>query len=188
MNFALDQYFTPPALATKVASVVAPFSPTKIVDSNCGRGELLTACQTLHPRSSFYGIDIDAAVIDRLAREKPEWQLRHGDALTREAWAALGTGSFCAAILNPPFSLQGKKQLTVRCGGVELQASPALAHVLSAIDLGQPKVIAAILPESCAGSELDRSARGLIERAYEVSILERVRPSARWPSWWRRRC
>lgn len=178
MNFALDQYFTPPALAEKVASVISPFSPTRIVDSNCGRGELLAACQITHPRSTFYGIDIDATVIDRLAGERPEWQLRHGDALTREAWTALGIGSFCAAILNPPFSLQGKKLLTVGCGGVELQASPALAHVLSAIELGNPKVIAAILPESCAGSELDRCARRFIERSYEVSILERVGPSA----------
>lgn len=177
MNLALDQYFTPPALAAKVASVVAPFAPRRIVDSNCGRGELLTACQALHPQSSFYGIDIDETVIGRLTEEKPEWQLHHGDALTTAAWTALGKSTFCAATLNPPFSLQGKKLLTVRCGGVDLQASPALAHVLSAIERGQPKVIAAILPESCAGSDLDRSARRFIDSAYEVNIVERVASS-----------
>lgn len=35
-------------------------------------------------------------------------------------------------------------------------------------------VIAAILPESCAGSDLDRSARRFIDSAYEVNIIERV--------------
>lgn len=178
MNLALDQYFTPPSLAARVASVVAPFSPKRVVDSNCGRGELLAACQMLHPSSSISGIDIDASVIDRLAKEQPAWQLHRGDALTAEAWLALGMRDYCAAILNPPFSCHGKKLLTIKCGDINLQASPALAHVISAIAHGKPKVIAAILPESCAGSDLDAGARKFIDRTYEVTIVERIASTA----------
>ncbi len=174
MVSVLDQYFTPPVVASRLASVVTAFSPKSVIDSNCGSGELLFACQSVHTSSLIYGIDLDGCVLKNLSAENPAWSLVHGDALDSETWSLLQKQSFCAAVLNPPFSVRGAKSLHVNFHGQQLRASPALAHVMTAIERGRPKVIAAILPESSASSEMDAQARIAINRMYDVEIIERL--------------
>lgn len=173
-NLQLDQFFTPADVACRLASLIQPFTPLSVVDSNCGHGELLAACQSVSSCKTFAGIDIDKQVIRTLSSARPSWSLYGGDALTRTAWSAFGDSSFCAAVLNPPFSHKSKRAGSTEFASSGLVASPALSHVLAAIEFGRPKVIAAILPESCASSELDRLARARIERAYEVEVVERL--------------
>lgn len=177
MDFALDQYFTPVHVATRLATVVRNFTPKAVIDSNCGSGELLTAYQTLDPKSEIYGIDLDRKVINRLAIQKPAWSLIQGDALNSSTWRNLKRENFCAAVLNPPFSIAGTKYVNVKLQGQVLRASPALAHIITAIENGQPEVIAAILPESSASSEIDGAARIAIGNFYDVEIMERLSAS-----------
>jgi predicted RNA methylase len=173
-NLRFDQYFTPPDVACRLASLIQPFNPLSVVDSNCGHGELLAACQPISSCKTFAGIDIDKQVISALASAEPSWRLNNGDALTRAAWSAFDESNFCAAILNPPFSLKSKRLSLTEYSTTELAASPALSHVLATIEFARPNVIAAILPESCASSDLDRHARMQINRAYDVEVVERL--------------
>jgi predicted RNA methylase len=173
-NLRLDQFFTPADVACRLASLIQPFTPLSVVDSNCGHGELLAACQSVSSCKTFAGMDIDNQVIRTLSSARPSWHLHGGDALTRKAWSAFEDPHFCAAVLNPPFSLKSKRTSRTEFASTELVASPALSHVLAAIEFGRPKVIAAILPESCASSELDRIARARIEQAYDVEVVERL--------------
>ncbi len=173
-NLRLDQYFTPADVACRLAALIQPFTPQSVVDSNCGHGELLAACQSLLPSTTFSGIDIDTNVIRTLSSVRPSWRLNNGDSLTRAAWSSFGHSNFCAAVMNPPFSLKTKRAESTEFSSSGLAVSPALSHVLAAIEFGRPNVIAAILPESCASSDLDRLARIRIDTAYDVQVVERL--------------
>ena len=176
MKAELGQFFTPASVASKLAAIVRPFSPLAIIDSNCGNGELLAACHDSAREAVLYGIDIDDHLIHRLGCERPNWKLLRGDALRPKTWSSFQDVEFCAAVLNPPFNFKARKRLRVKFDGSHIEASPALAHILATIENARPKVVVAILPESCASSGGDRDARLAIENGYDIQIIERLDP------------
>lgn len=174
MSVQYDQYFTPPAIALKIAGFIKLHRPTRVIDSNCGNGCLLDAAETIYPATNIYGIDVDHSIVVKLNNSRPNWIVRHGDSLCSSTWSRLGKISVDAAILNPPFSVAGRRSIVGIFNDNRITSSVAMSHVLSTIHHAKPEVLVAILPESSATSDLDRTARIEVDKSYSTEVIEKL--------------
>lgn len=84
--------------------------------------------------------------------------------------------SSCDVLLvNPPFSMRGRKSLRFHVGDSEFTGSIAMAHILSALDqFSNPSQVVVIAPESLLHSDLDEAGRKRLFSEYNYSLTEKL--------------
>ena len=174
----LDRYYTPDAEADRIAESLSPEAVRSCVDTACGSGNLLKACERVHPRVRCIGMDRDRRAITKLISERPKWLLGVGDLLRPETWdktIARVRRSPEYVLINPPFSMGASKGRTVEFAGKSLRASVAMAHLLTTLERFDPiHGGRAIVPESLVYSELDAAARAAIQEEFKLRILNEL--------------
>src|SRR5262249_39132658 len=117
----------------------------------------------------------------RLRRRQPEWVLSKADALAQSSWrrahAARRSVGCELALLNPPFSMEAKKGVTAILLEGERRCSVAMAHIMTVLERAAPSTCCAIVPESLLYSELDASARSIVEAKYHLEPIRGLRNS-----------
>jgi hypothetical protein len=175
----LDRYYTPDAEATRVAESLAVARVESCIDTACGSGSLLKACERVHPRARCIGMDRDRAAIRKLSKERPKWVLTVGDLLRPKTWEhpiADAKPSPDYVLINPPFSMRTSKGVLVKVGAKEIRCSIAMSHLLTTLRVFAPRFGgAAIVPESLMYSELDEAARGIIANDYALEVVRGLR-------------
>ncbi|MBT9608987.1 N-6 DNA methylase [Aquabacterium sp.] len=180
MGLELDKYYTPSSVAYEAFErVTLDRAPLVCGDTACGSGQLLEAARDVLQAKHFLGIDKDRSAIHKLRKAQPAWKLYTGDLLLRKKPPSLdfqGVGSSLdLLVLNPPFSLRGKKYVEADYFGHSVRCSVAMAHILHSAHLFKPKQgIVAVVPESLLHSETDSAARSLLARNYSISELLRL--------------
>jgi len=174
--FDLDRYYTPRDLAVDLLTDCMPLKPNVCVDSTCGEGNLLEAASTVFGNVKCIGIDRDKKAIDSLRKRKPQWELSVADLLNpnsvNKTHVATNYINSDLLILNPPFSIGRKKIHPVEFKGEKIKSSIAMAHVLTSIELFEPKHGAfLIVPESLLYSEADALARELLFSDYTCTVM-----------------
>lgn len=122
----------------------------------------------------FLGLDIDRRVVRKIRRDRPHWTVSVGDLMSPSSLSRteiVRSGNVCELLLaNPPFSMGATKG--VFRPGSSYRCSVAMAHLLAAIELFQPKLgVGAIVPESLLYSDLDETARSDLTIAWTVDEL-----------------
>jgi hypothetical protein len=175
-----DRYYSPHEAASAVAQSLGDFRPRSVLDSACGGGALLKAMEAVFPDIECGGIDVDHSAIARLKRTRPHWNLVEGDALNRSTWDRTlpRMSPVEVVVLNPPFSMGGRKGLEFFAWGASIRCSLSMAHILANLERSGARRIVAILPESWAYSDLDAIARDLIARNnFTITILQCLKNS-----------
>jgi predicted RNA methylase len=95
----LQQFFTPPAAATLIKSVIAPQGEGPVLDLTAGSGTLLAPW----PRESRFGIEIDRDWI-----KKGDYHAIQGDAQRAVPMLVRLGVTFPRIVANPPFGLAWK--------------------------------------------------------------------------------
>lgn len=173
----LDAYYTPPALAAKVASLVTAADDDVVcLDSSCGDGSLLEAVSGRFPRVTCVGVDIDTTAIAGVQERHPEWHLFGGDALLVDTRARVKSRlpkPVDAVVGNPPFSMREGRGVVDPVLGA--RSSVAMAHVARDLLTDRPSLGAVyILPESCLTSVLDADIRARLSMLYRLEVVARI--------------
>ena len=176
---ALDRFYTPPAVAERLAAPIAKLHKPVCVDPSCGRGSLLDAVEGAARHVSCLGLDRDRAAVEALRNARPTWTVSVGDMLDARSVSrskVYRSGRRIDAIVtNPPFSMRGKRVVEVATPSGVTRCSIAAAHLLAAIEHFRPQsVVSALLPESFLHSDLDALARRAISRNWSFSCIEFV--------------
>lgn len=174
--FDLDQYYTPPEIAENIISNGISITPEVCVDSTCGSGNLLAAAKNAFPNLTCVGLDKDRNVIANLKRKNPNWILSTADLLNPTSYkrsSVLSEYRSCdLLLLNPPFSQGNKKFLNIQYNGVSLKGSVAMAYILKSFELFKPtKGALIVVPESILYSNIDKTARELLQKNYGIKII-----------------
>jgi len=180
----LDQYYTPDHIAQNMLVQLSGIAVTTFVDTSCGNGSLLRAAQSVYKKSLCIGIDFDRNTVRALQRRHPGWVLSRGNVLKPSSFRkcrAATVGRGCdVLLLNPPFSENGQRSHQHKIESLGLiRCSIAMKHVLSSLDLIQPRrAIAAIIPESMWFSRLDEAARDHLSDRLEILEQREISNSA----------
>lgn len=182
MFLDLDQYYTPPEVAESIISNGISDIPDVCVDSTCGSGNLLAAANNAFPDLTCIGLDKDKKNIIKLKRTNPNWLLSTADLLNplsyKKSSVILEDPHCDFLLLNPPFSQQNKKYLNIEYGGRLIKGSVAMAYILKSFELFNPSRGALIIvPESVLYSDIDKSARKLLEEKYGISVITELENS-----------
>lgn len=172
----LDAYYTPDDVARRIVVTSGFLTPGACADTTCGTGNLLRAAQQLYPKVACIGADKDRAAIRGLRRQQPQWLLSVADILdsrSRSQAAAFRPRTGCdLLLLNPPFSMPGKKSVDVLFDESCYRVSVAMAHILRSVDIMSPTQGAiAIVPESLLYSDLDRDAREALKANFKLETF-----------------
>lgn len=92
-------FYTPPELAKMLMEYI-PFTPTRVYDPTCGRGNLLSV---FGDDVEKYGQDIDGAAIADASKRLINFHGAVGDVLADPKYIDM---RFDAIVANPPFSVQ----------------------------------------------------------------------------------
>jgi len=175
----LDRYYTPDAEAVQIVESLSSVAVRSCVDTACGSGNLLKACERVHPRVRCIGMDRDRRAIAKLIGERPKWLLGVGDLLRPATWDRVIVGvrrSPEYVLINPPFSMGDSKGKTVEFGGRSLRVSIAMAHLLMTLERFDPVYGGrAIVPESLLYSDLDAAARVAIQKKFSLRLVSELR-------------
>ncbi|CAB5678047.1 Type I restriction-modification system methyltransferase subunit [Comamonas aquatica] len=179
-NFDTDRYYTPPKIANRAFEYAKlDGNPIICADTACGAGNLLMAAQEVLQAKYCIGIDNDSSTIRKLRQEKPEWRLYIADLLKRHRAPPTefpdAQKEVDLLVLNPPFSLGHRKNVSVRYQGTYVKCSVAMAHILRSLELFKPTHGAiAVVPESLLYSNTDENARDLLENKFTISELTQL--------------
>ncbi|RKH72362.1 N-6 DNA methylase [Corallococcus aberystwythensis] len=179
---SLDQYYTPPQVASYVANAIDLTKAETCIDPACGGGSLLRAVQAKNPQISIYGIDIDTSAIATLRSSHPDWILSVGDFLDRRSRASTKVltrlSSFDLVVANPPFSMRGVDWRSTTFSATSRKCSPAMAHILTAAEILTPRIaIVALVPESLMHSHLDAESLSLLSGSYKIQVIRKWKDS-----------
>lgn len=176
----IDQHFSPPELADRVASLVE-CDPGTVFDPAMGEGALLKAIGQRWPEAHLLGADLDASVVNRARSENTLWTVSQGDALnprsrrTSSAWRTVRAEGVDYVVMNPPFSFRGFGGPTLDLEGVVHRPTPAMAFLISALVEARPRRGAiAILPQGTLKGERDRALQEWLTRAWTLEVVEEL--------------
>jgi hypothetical protein len=177
VELPLDQFFTPGAVARRVVEATDVESIASCLDSGCGGGDLLQACEAVFPDVQCFGIDKDPTAVAALKQRYPAWRIATADILRpiaarRSSIWRDAVGSDCI-LINPPFSMGGTKGIWVSFEDRMFRCSVAMGHLLTTLNVFQPRGGgAAVVPESMMYSEVDEAARTALSAKYSLEIVE----------------
>ena len=173
---AVDAHYTPPAIARRLAEVVADVAPPspRVVDFAVGGGALLGAVGDLVRDASLHGSDISRQVVRRLRQERPEWHLEPCDFLSSSCRAASVVAGpdakYDTVVLNPPFSYRGNAARIIERQGQVLRCSPCAAFMLLAAEYAPGGQMVAVVPRSTLFSERDEEAWNYLRRRWTPRV------------------
>lgn len=171
-----DSYYTPPLLADKLVSFIAPSHISRAVDFCVGDGDLLKAVSKRYGDAELYGTDISDDALTKLSNDCPSWHLgkcdfRKDDSVDDVPF--LMAEKFDLIVLNPPFTCKGSVVETIIFEGIEYRVSTAMLFLMRALKyLASNGGLYAILPISSVYSVKDRKAWDYLKHHYNACILE----------------
>lgn len=177
----VDQHFTPPELAAKVAEALRLGDKRfdQVADFAAGGGSLLDAAESVLAPKSVIATDLDGTVVRHLREVRSHWSIGKVDFLSHRSRAVSGPIRLAkrgvdGIVLNPPFSYRGGSYVSVRIdNGRVIRASPAMAFLLvSSGLLSRNGVIASLVPASLISSQKDEEAREYLSLIGTVDVLE----------------
>lgn len=180
MTRSLGQFYTPPAVAHALISMV-DCTPANVIDLGCGPGALSRAAVTRWgARLRLTTIDIDPAA----GPASDPWTTEH-----RHLWldlldentsvVAIAPGTFDVAVLNPPYGRiskpdhggdNGVGSAHATCHPTRCRATIFTLQALRAVRPGG--LIAAILPDTLASSRLAAGNRALITAGASLRAIK----------------
>ncbi|MBO9546960.1 N-6 DNA methylase [Caulobacter sp.] len=174
----IDQFYTPPALATFLAGAARVRRPGIIADFAMGDGALLRAAEARWPRAKLFGSDINPAAGEAAAGLdcRPNFSVFDflSDGAEPDEMRPL-VGRCDIILLNPPFTCKGNKRFSVDVKGVSLAGSKALVFVARALRYLKPGgEILAIVPASCATSERDNALLETLRKTFTVEQVGEI--------------
>lgn len=175
----LDAFYTPPDIADRLVGDGGFPCPDVCADTACGGGNLLAAAGAAYPRTVCVGTDKDGRAIRQLRKHRPNWILSVADILdvrSRSRATALQAGSCDLLLLNPPFSMNGRKFVSIDFDGHALRTSVAMAHILKSVDVMKPRFgILAVVPESLLFSQIDAEARRVLGNRFQLEVMSSLK-------------
>jgi predicted RNA methylase len=174
----IDEFYTPAALAQRVAGAVSsdPRPGLRIVDFAAGQGALLHAAAERFPESSLWAADISERSVRRL-REAGGMSVSRCDFLDgasrSRARVTRPDRRYDVALLNPPFSYRGHGGRSVDVLGVARRVSPAAAFVsVAASYLSADAELVAIVPAGTLTSDRDAVVWDALRLQGQVAVLD----------------
>jgi len=177
--FPVDQHYTPPWLAKRLAEfIIPPPQNGRVGDLSAGDGELLRACvASLESSVQVVARDLDSDAISRLTIAHPDWDVGISDVFSTGRGLPDEIDPVHLLVLNPPFSYRGAGGIRVDLPGFQGRLSPAMAFlVLSLQVLREDGQCLAILPASTLTSLKDSQALSRLEEDWGVGVIDRVPP------------
>ncbi|GHD51804.1 SAM-dependent DNA methyltransferase [Mycetocola manganoxydans] len=181
----MDAFYTPRAVAERVAAAMPEDFSGRVLDPAVGAGALLSAVQErFGTKVSLYGIDVDATVVRGLRRAQPGWVISQADLLQNKAktasraWRA-AREEIAAVVLNPPFSYRGNGGDRIGYKEFSGRVAPAMRFLVEVLSDLEPSVgVYAILPDGAVDAERHQPLWEAIRRRYTVSRLERFKTTS----------
>jgi tRNA1(Val) A37 N6-methylase TrmN6 len=172
-----DSFYTPKILADKLVGYIKKKSFTTAVDFCVGDGELIRSAKSRWPEIECFGFDISQQAINQTRLNHPDWylsQLDFLDNIAREESEILQVRpKYDLILLNPPFSCKGGTMHNIVFEGRNFSVSTAMKFLIIALQyVSRDGVMYAILPTSTAYSQKDKALWLLLEKKYNLSILE----------------
>lgn len=171
-----DSFYTSTSLAKILISHINKKKIKSVADFCVGGGELLRAAQAKWKDVSLFGTDISNEAISKLENTHPNWNVETCDFLNEESNSKcklLKDKTFELILLNPPFTCKGSISHKVEFDGVTYHVSAAMLFLLKSIKYLSPDgIIIAILPISTGYSQKDLKIWNLLEKKYNLTILE----------------
>lgn len=178
-----DSFYTPKVLADKLIGLINRNNFRTVVDFCMGDGELLRAAESQWPDIQCYGSDISQDVINTAAEIHKAWRLYELDFLDKDLRACSllfqGNRKFDLILLNPPFSCMGGTVHEIEFEGLFYKVSTAMKFLLTSLNyLSENGFLYCILPSSVAYSKKDMEIWTVLERRFNISVLEQ--PATRY--------
>lgn len=172
-----DSFYTPKVLADKLVGYIKKRTFKTVVDFCIGDGELVRAAKSRWPEIECFGFDISQQAIDQTFLSHPDWHLSQMDFLDKIARSKSEIiklhPRYELILLNPPFSCKGGTMHNVDFEGQGFSVSTAMKFLIIALQyVSRDGVMYAILPTSTAYSQKDKVLWSLLEKKYNLSILE----------------
>ncbi|WP_345947708.1 methyltransferase [Mucilaginibacter sp. PAMB04274] len=172
-----DSYYTPKILSDKLVSYINKKSVRFVADFCVGDGELLRSASDKWKNVKCYGTDISQTAIDETFSKHPNWVLEAVDFLDdssqKKSKVLSGQKKYDLILLNPPFSYIGGVSNEVVFESVTYKVSTAMKFLTESLRYLTPDgFIYAILPSSTAYSQKDRKLWLVLEKRFNLSILE----------------
>ncbi len=172
----IDAYYTPKALAEKMATVCAS-TPRIVADFASGDGGLLTAAAHQWPKARLVATDISHSALNALRRKFDDVAAIRVNFLSNQSRVRSRSlealkGRIGLVLLNPPFSCRGSRRISVSTETFDVTCSPAMAFVLIAFEYLQSNgEMVAILPAGSLISEKDGIAWRNLRSHAEVRVV-----------------
>lgn len=154
MTVKNDPYYTPGWLAAEMASLL-PSGTTSVADLAAGGGSLLEAAARRFTADLAVGVaDVDARAVRSLRMLHPDWCVSRTNSLAKSSYRLSAayrqlSGSYDAALLNPPFSYRGGARIEVAYRDIKYKVTPATAFISHALNWVSPGgTIIAIAPQN----------------------------------------
>ncbi len=170
-----DSYYTPKILAEKLISFSSEYSYKTVADFCVGDGDLLRAAVTKWPSIKCFGYDISREAIKEVKKQHSKWSLTRLDFLDVNARSKVKSlnKKFDLLLLNPPFSCIGGTIHSVEFENEKYSASTAMCFLINSLQyLETNGRLYAILPKSIAYSQKDQKLWCILEKKYNLCILE----------------
>lgn len=171
-----DSYYTSTYLAEILVNYIDKKRINSIADFCVGGGELLRSAKSKWNDVEVYGTDISNDAISLLKERHPDWNVEFCDFISENSRASckiLEKRKFDLILLNPPFTCKGSTIHKTEFEGVNYNVSTAMLFLLESIKfLTLNGIICAILPISVAYSQKDSKIWSVLEKKYNLTILE----------------
>ena len=165
MTLENDRHYTPMWLADELSHLL-PADINSVVDLSAGVGSLLEAACRRFGRLAVGAADLDSEAVRHLRKAHPDWKVSYTNSLVPKSYRASAdfrqlSGSYDAALLNPPFSYRGGSRINLVCNGSTYKVTPATAFVAHAMNWVRPGgTIVAIVPKNVMDIRTDASVWG----------------------------
>jgi tRNA1(Val) A37 N6-methylase TrmN6 len=170
-----DSFYTPKILADKLVSFSNEHSFETVADFCVGDGDLLRAAVCKWPLIKCFGYDISKDALKDVKKQHAQWSLAQLDFLDETARIKSKTlnKKFDLVLLNPPFSCIGGTVHYVEFENEKFSASTAMCFLVNSLKyLKSDGKLYAILPRSIAYSQKDHKLWCMLEKKYNLCILE----------------
>ncbi|WP_286732648.1 MULTISPECIES: methyltransferase [Sphingobacterium] len=173
---ARDSFYTPKILAERLISFIKDRKINCVADFCIGDGELLRAARNKWPKVKCFGSDISDEAVENTQNKHYDWVLSKTDFLDQEQRnesIIFQKNQYDLILLNPPFSCKGGKVNEIVFEDRIYYVSTAMEFLITSISYMKTNgVIYAIMPSSVAYSQKDKEAWEMLERKYNLCLLD----------------